>query len=189
MAVRDLGSVSRRLTYEDYLLFPEDGYRHELIDGEHFVTPAPSRKHQAVSLRLGYFLFDFLRRHPLGEVFQAPFEVVLSTSDVVQPDLVYVAHERAGILTERNAAGAPDLAVEILSESTRRNDETRKLRLYERCGVREYWLVDPADEAVKVYRRKGERLVLAARLSAAARDVLATPLLPGLGIALAEIFP
>jgi Uma2 family endonuclease len=186
MAVRD--PVSRRFTYEDYLLFPEDGHRHELIEGEHFVTLAPSTRHQAVCLSLGSHLFHFLRRHPLGRVLPAPFEVVLSDRDVVQPDLVYISNERAGILTESNAQGAPDLAVEVLSRTTRRTDETRKLRLYEDSGVREYWLVDPALETVRVYRREGARLVQAEELRAAAREALATPLLPGMEIPLVEIF-
>jgi Uma2 family endonuclease len=185
MAVRD--SVSRRFTYEDYLLFPEDGCRHELIKGEHFVTPAPSTRHQAACISLGSLLFNFLRRHPLGRVLPAPFEVVLSDRDVVQPDLVFISHERLGILTEHNAQGAPDLAVEVLSRTTRRTDETRKLRLYERSGVREVWLVDPDLQTVKVYRQDGDRLVQAAELRAATADVLATPLLPGLEIPLSAL--
>jgi Uma2 family endonuclease len=186
MAVRD--SISRRLTYEDFLRFPEDGLRHELIDGEHFVTPAPSRKHQLASANLTYFLVGFLRRNPLGHVFAAPFDVVLSNEDVVEPDLLYISHERAGILNEQNARGTPDLVIEILSEGTRRIDETRKLKLYERTGVREYWMLDPVRETARVYRRDGDRLVLAQELSAVARDLLETPLLPGLEIPLGEVF-
>lgn len=186
MAVRD--SIAHRFTYEDYLLFPDDGNRYELIDGERFVTPAPSRKHQAAVLYLSYFFVDFLRRNPLGELYPAPFEVLFSRHDVVQPDLVFVSNERAGSLTEKNLEGPPDLAVEILSPGTRRIDETRKLRLYEKFGVLEYWLVDPQRDSARVYRREGDRLVQVRTLSAAAGDVLDSPLLPGLAIPLAEIF-
>jgi Uma2 family endonuclease len=186
MAVRD--SIARKYTYEDWLLFPEDGKRYELIDGELFVTPAPSRKHQAAVLRLSYFLFDFLRRNPLGELYPAPFEVHFSNLDVVQPDLLFVANERLASLTEKNLEGAPDLAVEVLSKTTRKTDETRKLRLYEKFGVQEYWVVDPKDESARVFRREGDRLVLARALSAAAADAFETPLLPGLAIPLAEVF-
>src|SRR5690349_2361162 len=113
MALRD--PRPRKLTYEDFLLFPEDGRLHELIDGEHFVTPAPSSKHQTASINLSYFFVDFLRRNRLGRVFPAPFDVVLSNVDVVEPDLVFFSKERvAGVLTPKNAQGAPDLAIEIL---------------------------------------------------------------------------
>jgi Uma2 family endonuclease len=186
MAVRD--SILHRFTYEDYLRFPDDGNRYELIEGERFVTPAPSLKHQIVSMNLSYFLADFLRHNPHGRIFAAPCEVYLSREDVVQPDLLYVSNERAGRLTEKNVTGAPDLVVEILSDSTRRTDATRKLRLYERWGVREYWLIDPKRETARIHHRDGERLVFARELAAAAGDHLETPLLPGLAIQLDEVF-
>ncbi|HSK76992.1 MAG TPA: Uma2 family endonuclease, partial [Thermoanaerobaculia bacterium] len=104
MALRD--PIPRKLTYEDFLLFPEDdGLRHELIDGEHFVTPAPSQKHQIASANLTYFFVGFLRRNRLGRVFAAPFDVVLSNVDVVEPDLVFFSKERIGVLNSKNAQG------------------------------------------------------------------------------------
>ncbi len=186
MAIHE--SISHRLTYRDYLLFPEDGNRHELIDGEHFVTPAPSEKHQTVVSNLNYFFVEFLRRNRLGKVFPAPFEVVLSNEDVVQPDLLFISNERSGIRTGKNVTGAPDLVIEVLSKGTRKTDETRKLRLYERAGALEYWIFDTAREAARVYKREGDRFVLAQELSAATGDVLETPLLPGLRIPLIEVF-
>ena len=186
MALRD--PIPRKLTYEDFLLFPEDGCRHELIDGEHFVTPAPTPKHQTASINLSYFLVDFLRRNRLGRVFAAPFDVVLSNVDVVEPDLVFFSKERLGVLNLKNAQGAPDLAIEILSDSTRERDETRKLSLYEHFGVREYWLIDPVPETARLYRRERGRLVLVQEVSAAQGDFLETPLLPGLRIPFAEVF-
>lgn len=186
MAVRD--SIPRKLTYEDYLLFPEDGLRHELIDGEHFVSPAPSRKHQRAVFRLGRLLGNFLEVHPLGEVLPAPFDVVLSIHDIVQPDLLFTSNARAEILTDKDAQGAPDLVIEVLSESTRKVDETRKLRLYERAGVREHWMLDPDRETAHIYRREGDRLVFVRELSAAVGDVLETPLLPGLVLPLSKVF-
>jgi Uma2 family endonuclease len=132
-------------------------------------------------------LVGFVRRHRLGTVLPAPFEIVLSDFDVVQPDLVFISRERAGILTEKNARGAPDLAIEILSPRTRQTDEVHKLRLYERSGVREYWLIDPLAETARIYRRRGERLALHRDLTAAGRGALTTPLLPGLRIPLAEL--
>jgi Uma2 family endonuclease len=186
MALRD--PIPHRLTYEDLLQFPEDGLRHELIGGEHFMTPAPSWKHQTASFNLSYFFGDYLRRNPLGRALAAPFDIVLSAEDVVEPDLVFISNERAGILNERNASGAPDLVIEILSPGTRRVDETLKLQLYERVGVLEYWMLDPAPETVRIFRREEDRLILVRSLSAAAGDVLDTPLLPGLAIPLGEVF-
>lgn len=180
--------ISRRLSYEDYLLFPEDGLRHELIGGEHFVAPSPSRKHQRTVLRVGSLFESFLEANPYGEILLAPFDVVLTAHDVVQPDLLFISSERADICTEQGTGGAPDLVIEVLSPRTRKMDQTLKLDLYEREGVREYWLLDPDRKTARVYRRGGERFVPLPDLSAAAGALLETPLVPGLVIPLAKIF-
>jgi Uma2 family endonuclease len=179
---------SLKLTYEDYELFPEDGRRHELVGGEHYVSPAPSLRHQAIVVNLVFAFKAFLQQHPLGRVFVAPTDLILSASDVVQPDLLFVSRERSGILGEKNVQGAPDLLVEIVSETNRKLDEITKRKLYEHHGVQEYWVVDPAAETVKVYRREDTGFGRAALLSAEAGDVLATPLLPGLAIPLSAVF-
>jgi Uma2 family endonuclease len=179
---------SVRLTYNDYLLFPEDGQRHELIDGEHYVSPAPSLKHQDVLLELALALGGFLKANRLGRLFVAPADVVLSFYDVVQPDLLFVSKERLHILTKKNIQGGPDLAIEILSNSTRKLDEGVKLAAYESFGVREYWLVDPDRETATVHVLEEGRFRKIAELAAEAGDILTTPLLPGLEIRLAEIF-
>lgn len=183
-----LADLSPKLTYEDYVLFPNDGMRHEILDGEHYVTAAPKRKHQRTSMRLGSRLHLFVEERSLGEVYAAPFDVVLSLHDVVQPDLLFISNRRAGILNDDNAQGAPDLAIEIVSPRTRRQDEGIKRERYDLLGVDEYWIVYPDRRAAKVYRREGARLALVADLSAAAKDIFTTPLLPGLAVPLAEIF-
>lgn len=183
----------RKLTYEDYLRFPEDGKRHELIDGEHYVTAAPNTRHQTVLLNLVGVLLPFVRRSRLGKLMIAPFDVVLSDFDVVEPDLLFLSSARSDLLTQANLQGAPDLAVEVLSPSTRRTDENAKRHLYERRGVAEYWLVDPEAETVKVWRWTGpvpgegpfERV---AELSLESADALASPLFPGLVVPLAAVF-
>ncbi len=177
-----------KLTYEDYLHLPEDGKRHELIDGEHYVSPAPSTKHQAASMNLSRILGGFVREQRLGRVYAAPTDVVLSDVDVVEPDLLFVAAARAEIITEKNLRGAPDLAVEILSETTRRTDEVTKRHPYERFRVTEYWVVDPELETVKVHRLAEAGYRREAELPVEAGDALTTPLFPGLAIPLAEIF-
>jgi Uma2 family endonuclease len=185
MAVRDL---PRKLTYEDYLLIPEDGQRHEVLDGEHYVTPSPFFQHQFTAGRLYLRLGNFVEAQGLGIVLFAPFDVLLSPHDVVQPDLLFVSKERAEIVVERYVHGAPDLVIEILSKSTRRRDERLKLERYDRFGVREYWMFDTERKTARIYRREGGRLVLAAEPAAAAGDTLTSSLLPGLEIPLNEIF-
>ncbi len=178
---------SPKLTYEDYLRIPDDGKRHEIIDGVHYVTAAPFLRHQRIARRLAFRLEEFLRKNPLGEFFFAPTDVVLSPHDIVQPDLLFISNERASIAAEKNVQGAPDLVIEILS-SNRRLDEVIKRQAYERFGAREYWILDPRWKTAQVLERSPEGLRRRPQLSAAAGDLLATPLLPGLEISLAEIF-
>jgi Uma2 family endonuclease len=186
MAVRD--TARRKLTYEDYVLLPEDLLRHEILDGEHYVTPSPMKVHQSSSGHLFARLYLFVTEHELGTVLYAPFDVLLSPHDIVQPDLLFVSNERAAILTEANAQGAPDMVVEVLSNSTRRRDETLKRDRYERFGVLEYWLVDPLRRTVRILRRSGVGFAAPQELSAAAGDILTTALLPGFEIRVAKIF-
>ena len=180
------GATPGKLTYDDFLLFPDDGQRHELIDGAHCVTPAPGRKHQTVVTRLIVEIQNFLDLHPIGEVYPAPFDVVLSLHDVVEPDLLFVRNDRLHILTDANATAAPDLAVEVVSPSTRGRDHTLKRDLYDRASLEEYWLVDPDRSAVMVYRRAGGTLGQQGELGGA--DVLTTPLLPGFALSVERLF-
>jgi Uma2 family endonuclease len=177
-----------KFIYEDYLLFPDDGRRHELIGGEHYVSPSPRKKHQRSSSRLHNVLGPFIEENRLGFLYSAPFDVILSDEDVVQPDLLFVSKERSSIEKDEGIIGAPDLVVEILSDSSRKTDESVKRKLYEWAGVQEYWIVDPVLESVKVYRMKGDAYERTAELSTEAGDRLETPLLPGLTIDLARIF-
>jgi Uma2 family endonuclease len=178
-----------KLTYDDFLLFPDDGKRHELIDGEHYVTPSPNTKHQAVLGNLHFMLRAWLEDHPVGRVFFAPFDIVFTQFDVVEPDLLYMSHERAAsVLTDKHVTGPPEIVVEIGSPSTRKRDETIKRRLYERSRVSEYWVVDPELDVIRVYARAGETFARPAEYAAESGDVLTTPLLPGLEIRLERVF-
>ena len=138
-----------KFTYEDYLNAPEDK-RYELLDGELVMTPAPGERHQSVSILLGSKLFQFAYENSLGRIYHAPFDVVLSDVDVVQPDLLFVSNERDHIITPANIQGAPDLIVEILSPSTAERDKTFKRTLYANHGVKEYWMVDPTTKDITV---------------------------------------
>ena len=178
-----------KLTYDDFVQFPDDGMRHELIDGEHYVTPAPKYRHQIILGNLYLLIASWLEDHPVGRVILSPFDVLISDFDVVEPDLLYLSNERAAtVITEKYAQGIPELVVEIASPSTRRRDEGIKLSLYERAGVTEYWIVDPEVDRVRVYRRDGDTFGRAIELSREHGEVLTTPLLPGLEMPLARIF-
>jgi Uma2 family endonuclease len=178
-----------RLTYEDFLLFPDDGRRHELMDGEHYVTPSPDTRHQELVGRLYFEVEAYLRRNrAAGRIFLAPFDVIFSTWDVVEPDLVVIGGDQLEILTTKNVQGAPALVVEILSPGTRTTDERIKRQLFDRGGVREYWLVDPELELITVFRRQADgSFPRAAELMRERQDVLTTPLLPGLEIPLEDL--
>ena len=147
----DMTSSPAKLTHADYLRFPDDGLRHELLDGEHFVSPTPRIPHQRISQRLSFAMTAFVGEHGLGEVFVAPLDVILSEHDVLEPDLLFVSEARREILQDW-VRGAPDLVVEVLSPSTRSRDLGIKRRIYRDRGVREYWIVDPDAEAVEICR-------------------------------------
>ena len=177
-------------TYEEYLTLPEGGpFRFEIIDGELCMTPSPNSRHQEISMNMAGIIWSFLKKNPIGKSFPAPYDVVFSQDplQVAEPDLVFVSKARASIVTEKNIQGVPDLLVEILSPSTAANDRRVKLSLYERFGVPEYWIVDPETETVQVFRLSDGRY--GAYLEFQKGDTLNSPLLPGLSIPLAEVFP
>ena len=182
-------SHDTRLTYEDFLLFPDDGLRHEIIDGEHYVTPSPNLRHQDLVLRLAVSISNHLEDRPdRGRVFVAPFDVVFSFHDIVEPDVIFVAPDQLDILTDKNIQGTPAMVIEILSPSTRKRDRQIKQKLYERAGVREYWMVDPDLNVVTIYQRAADgSFPLRASLSAK-EDTLDTPLLPEWSLALSRLF-
>ncbi len=143
----------RKLTYEDYLHFPE-GERYELIDGEAWMVAAPNTRHQDIAGRLYVVVHNYLDAHGGGRVFIAPFDVVLDPGDVLQPDVVYIDDEDMDVLTDANVWGTPSWVVEVFSQDVRR-DRVLKLQRYERFGVREVWLVDPVDDLLEIYRLAG----------------------------------
>jgi Uma2 family endonuclease len=178
-----------KLTYDDFVLFPADGQRHELIDGEHYVTPSPTIRHQRIVGRLHLVIGSWLEEHAIGQLFLSPLDVVFSEFDVVEPDLLYLSNERAAqALTTVHVRGVPELVIEIASKGTRKRDETIKRRLYERMGVSEYWVVDPEIEAIRIYRQEHGQFGRPIELSRETGDILTTPLLPGLELPLARIF-
>lgn len=175
-----------RWTHDDLARLPEDGKRYEIIRGGLCMTLAPSMRHQRVVARLHLLLGAFIEDHRLGELYMAPADVRLSEHDVVEPDLFFIRTQNLGIIGEDFVAGAPDLVIEVASDSTRERDRTVKRELYESAGVREYWIVDPVAERITVHRREVEAFAPGFELDRA--SMLTTPQLPGLEVSVADVF-
>jgi Uma2 family endonuclease len=173
-----------RMTLEELDRLPDDFNRYELLAGELFVTPAPRTRHQIIVTRLTDAMSPYVRRKKLGLVLAAPVDVTLEQEGRVQPDVLFITRERLDIVTKEGVLGPPDLVVEILSESSSSADRKDKRDLYKRSGVKEYWIVDPEQDSMLLYRwSEGAD---PARLGPAA--TLTTPPIPGLRIRLKAVF-
>jgi Uma2 family endonuclease len=175
-----------RLSYEDYCAVPTDGRRYQLIEGELFVGPAPTSRHQRISRNLEFILHGHVSARGLGEVFDAPIDVILDRETVVQPDLLFVSSARAAIISERGVEAAPDLVVEILSPSTEALDRGPKRQLYARYGVVHYWIVDPEARSLTEYVLQSGQYALRATHPAA--QTCTTAVFPDLSINLPVVF-
>lgn len=179
-------------TYGDYINWPDDE-RWELIDGYAYnMSPAPSRRHQQISRELEIPIGVFLADKPC-EVYDAPFDVRLPEADeddediytVVQPDIVVVCDEKK--LDDKGCRGAPDLIIEILSPATSAKDMKIKLALYERHGVKEYWVVHPTDNIIMVFKLDKKKMY-GKPVVYSEEDKISTPILEGLEIDLDQVF-
>ena len=175
----------RKFTYKDYLKTPEDK-RYELIEGELIMTPSPVPYHQWISKNILYELEQFVRERKIGKVFDAPCDVYLDDENVLQPDILFISNEHAGIIGEKNVQGAPDLVIEILSENSAYSDMVRKKKLYSRFKVKEYWIVDPFEKTIDIYSLEDWGFVLERTFSES--QILESPLLNGLKITLSDVF-
>ena len=174
-----------RLTYEDYKLTPDD-VRYELLDGELILSPSPRTAHQRTSRNILVPLTIFVEQNELGEVFDAPYDVVLSDFNVVQPDILFVSNDRTNIVTDDNIQGAPDLVIEILSPSTARRDRTQKRDIYAQHNVKEYWQGDTDAKEVTVLTLEDGVYRVAGVYTEG--QTLTSPLLPGFRLNIDDIF-
>jgi|SRR5688572_31316492 len=175
--------TTSRMTYKDFLEMPDDGKQYELIEGELILNPAPIPRHQLVAGNLYHAIRNYFDQHDIGKVMHSPIDVVLADDVLLQPDLIIIRNEHLSIIGPKNIQGPPDVVIEVLSDGTRRKDEIVKRKLYERYGVAEYWVVDPANGTVTIYRRSGTSF---ARIEAG--GTVATPLLPGFALDINVIF-
>jgi len=173
-----MNQAATKLTYHDFLLLPDDGKRYEILNGDLCVTPSPVTRHQLIVGRFLHHLMTYLETHPVGTVFTAPYDVVLSDTDIVEPDLLLVLHAGRAAITEKNVQGPPDMILEVLSPGTAARDRDLKRKRYERFGVLEYWLIDPDDNTLEMLAMQDERYVQVCRAARPAECVSA--LLPGL---------
>ena len=174
------------LTVENYKILPETGPRYQLIEGDLYMAPAPNRYHQDISRNLEYILLDYLDEHPIGKLYDAPFDVYLDDYNVFQPDILVVLNDRLSILTDAGAEGAPDFVVEILSPKTARLDRDNKRRVYATSGVRELWIIAPETRTIEVYLLGKDAAKPAATYTAL--ELFESTLFPGLRFDARKIF-
>lgn len=141
----------QQVTYEMYAAMPDDGHRYEIVDGYmEMMSPSPSASHQAVSRELEFVFMQSCRSDYL--IYHAPLDVILSETNVLQPDILMIHRSRQHFVTERGVEGPPDLVVEILSPNSRKRDKVIKLQTYAKHGVQEYWIVDSATRTLEQFR-------------------------------------
>jgi len=177
-------TIQDKLDYSDYRHIPSDGNRYELLEGALHVTPAPSPLHQRVSKRLQRILEAYFEEKGLGEVFNAPLDVILTNQDVVQPDLVLVTNPEQ--ISSQGIEGPPLLLVEVLSPSTRNYDQRAKAQRYAVLGVPHYWMVDPDEHWVECYRASNAAYTLI--IKAGQAENLLHPDWPELHISLSDLW-
>jgi Uma2 family endonuclease len=174
------------LTHADLRQMPEDGRRHELLEGRLEVSPSATSLHQTILMNLIGLLLPWIRERDLGRLYTAPLDVILSDTNVLEPDLLFIAKARLGNLVGKWIHGAPDLVIEILSPSTETRDRGAKMQIYARFGVREYWLVDPESRTVSIHVLEGSGYRVHA--SGCGDAHIISPALAGYPLVPAEVF-
>ena len=178
-------TVTTHLTYDDLRQIPPDRNRYELIEGELFVSAAPNTEHQRKTGRLFRRLADHVEQHDLGEVFVAPCDVVFDASTVLEPDIPFVSKARQSIVKAACIEGAPDLVVEVTSDSSRTIDRFVKRDRYAEFGVPEYWLLDPFEPRIEVLRLEGGKYRVVGSFGPG--DTLESATFPGLRIPVSSL--
>jgi Uma2 family endonuclease len=171
---------------KDYKLLPE-GAPYQLIEGELIMTPAPNTSHQIISGNLNEKIRAFVKEKNAGLLLYAPIDIYLDAKNVFQPDIVFISQQRRDIIKDDGIHGAPDMVIEILSPSTAYYDLKKKYKIYEKFGVKEYWIVDPEIKSVELFSLTEQgKFVLSAGLYE--QGIVKSGILSGIEITLEEVF-
>ncbi len=182
-----IAAEKKLYTYDDYVaLTPPDSAQFQLIEGELIETLSPTVNHRRVQRKLGTALVNFIEANQLGELFYAPIDIYLSSTNTYQPDILFISKERSNIIADKRIDAAPDLVVEILSPGTAYYDLKKMQRNYEAFGVKELWFVDPVDGAVEIYASINSKLQLV--FEAQTTGVATSTVLPDFSITLEQLF-
>jgi len=176
----------KKYKYSDYAALDDDK-RYELIDGELIMSPAPSSLHQWSHSGLDYLIMDYVNKRNLGKVFSASPDIIFDDDNTVQPDIVFISNENFPKIKKKGIFGAPDLVVEIISPGSLRRDRYIKKELYEKYGVKEYWLVDFEMKSIEVFKNTGSHFELFSL--AVEKGKIESCLLPEIEIMIEDIFP
>jgi len=171
-------------TATDYMALPENA-PFELLNGKLHYMPSPFRKHQIVSMNLSAAMHFHVKKNKLGQVLAAPMDVHFGKKNVVQPDIIFVSNSRKKIL-KKYVEGAPDFLVEILSYGTKDKDFGEKKELYGKKGVLEYWVIDPDNETVEIFKANKKELIALKKYKS--NDIIKSLTIKGFQIAVTDIF-
>lgn len=180
------GAKEKLLTYEDYVaLTPPDSGNYELHQGKIIFMASPTPEHQDVSAELSARMRIFASTNKLGKVFSAPLDTAFSPIDTFQPDILFISKDRLSIIGDKKIEGAPDLVVEVLSESNIPKEMSYKKHIYESSGVQEYWLINLAKSTVTVYSNVAGELMPVGIFKK--KETITSGVLTGFRIPVAEI--
>jgi Uma2 family endonuclease len=163
---------------------PEETFA-EIINSEIYMSPTPNSKHQEISGELEFLLMLFIKKNKAGKIFHAPMDVILDKHNVVQPDILFIANENIKIITRKCIEGVPNLVIEIISPSSYYRSQVEKKDLYERFGVKEYWIIDPANKVIEIFTLQESKYVLHAFI--AEEGKVSSALLQGFEVSIHDI--
>jgi len=182
---RDVIHDKKTYSYEDYKRLPE-GAPYQLIGGSLIMTPAPDVYHQEISGRIEFQLREYVMKNDIGKVYDAPIDVRLSETDVYQPDIIFILHKNKSIIGRKEIEGPPDMIIEILSPATAYYDLREKYKVYEKCGVSEYWIADPKQKKIEVYENKNNKYCLIDE--AEESGSVSSKIIEGFSVSLSHVF-
>src|SRR5712692_8817951 len=173
-------------TYEDYAALPDDGHRYEIVNGVLIMAPAPTPEHQSIAVRIAYYLFPHIDLVGIGKLFTGPLDVDLGPKNVYQPDVVVVLNAHLDRVAAKKIIGAPDLVVEVASDSTAAMDRIAKYDVYAHAGVTEYWIVKPERKTVEIFLLDNRKYRSLGIFSG--QQTLPSQVVPGLPVRVEQFF-